>query len=851
MSFAMFLRMLLRESRGARGRLLFFGTCVATGVAAVVGVAALIEQIEHGLHVRSRELLGGDLAVESRQPLPDVLPLLPAAARSGPVQRVEVAVLSSVVRSASGKSRLAELKAVAAEDQRYPLAGALEITPKQPLYSLLKDDSVLVARAFVEAGELAIGDTLYVGGEPFRVAGVIEREPDPLTASFVYGPRVLMTRAGLERTKLLVLGHRVRYRTLLRFDQPLELRALEQIKQGLEKALPGGGAYVRVESHAEAQPALRGTLDRVREYLGMVSLLSLLIAAAGVAQIVGAWLAETTPQTAILRCLGLRPREVLWLYLAQIGWLGFLGSVVGALFGLGVPWLIAHAYPELVPSDTFQWLPMAAVLRGLVLGVGMSLVFSLPPLTAVWNVSPALVLRADAASLPAPRGVRIAASLALCAGVLLAAYAQTSHWLRALMFTVGVSVLGVCLWFGARGLLWCVGHLPRGSLPVLLWQGAAALLRPGVGVVSSIVALGMGNLVVLGIGLLQGVLSGELATALPPDAPSVFMLDIQEDQWPELERTVQAAGATHIQHAPVVMARLSKVDGRGVEELVQARARDESDQERERWVFTREQRITSLNTLPDNNTIVAGALWTKPGVQEVSVEADFARDLGAKLGTRLTFDVQGVPVEFEVTSLRSVEWRRFAVSFFLVAEPGSLDDAPKFLLGAARVPRETQQRLQDDLAKQWPNVTVVRVQDILERAAEMVTQLAVAIRMLGAFAMLTGLLILAGGVAATQLRRAREVALLKTLGVTRGQVALLFAVEYVLLGIVAGVISAAGAYVLTLLFTRGVLDLTTLPSLLACLIGLVSVAVLSVGAGLLASLRALAVAPLEVFREQA
>jgi putative ABC transport system permease protein len=284
---------------------------------------------------------------------------------------------------------------------------------------------------------------------------------------------------------------------------------------------------------------------------------------------------------------------------------------------------------------------------------------------------------------------------------------------------------------------------------------------------------------------------------------------------------------------------------------VRERAKDKSDQDRERWVLTREQRITSLRTLPPTNHVVAGKLWSKPGVQELSVEADFARDLGAKLGTQLTFDVQGVPVAFEITSLRRVEWRRFAVSFFLVAEPGSLDDAPQFLLGAARVPRPAQQKLQDELAKTVPNVTVVRVQDILERAAELVTQLSVAIRLLGAFAMLTGLLILAGGVAATQLRRAREVALLKTLGVTRARVAMLFAVEYVLLGAVAGLISAAGAYVLTVLFTRGVLQMTSWPSLLVCGVGFVSVAVLSVAAGLLASVRALAVAPLEVFRENA
>ena len=850
MNVWLFLRMLLRESRGARGRLLFFGACVASGVAAVVGVAALIAQIEQGLHLRSRELLGGDLAVEARSPLPDIVPLLPAASRASLVQRAQLCILSSVVRNERGNSRLAELKAVAAPDHTYPLAGSFELTPKRPLYELLRDDTVLVARAFLDAGELALGDILYVGGVPFHVTGVIEREPDPLTASFVFGPRVLMTQAGLERTHLLGFGHRVRYRSLLRFDDALSPERLEQAKHALETRIPGAGSYVRVESHLDAQPTLRNTLDRVRSYLGLVALLSLLIAAAGVSQIVAGWLAQATPQTAILRCLGLRPREVLLFYLAQIGWLACAASVLGAALGVLLAWLIARAHPELIPGGALARIPIAAALRGCGLGVGMALVFSLPPLVSVWKVSPARVLRAEAEPLPVPRWLSAAAISTLATGVLLAALLQTASWTRAAVFALAVGAIGGGLWCAARALLWCVGRLAHRSLPALLRHGAAALRRPGAGVVSSTVALGMGNLVLLTIGLVQDVMSRELVTALPADAPSVFLLDIQPDQWADVERAAQRARATHIQRAPIVMARLSAVDGRSVEQLVRTRASNPSEQEHERWVLTREQRITSLRSLPENNHIVAGTLWSKPGTTEMSVEADFARDLGAHLGSRLRFDVQGVPVEFEVTSLRTVEWRRFAVSFFLVAEPGALDDAPQFLLGAARVPAETQQAMQDELAKLLPNVVMLRVQELLDRASELVLQLGVMIRLLGGFAVLTGLIILAGSVAATQLRRTREVALLKTLGLTRLRVATLFAVEYSLLGLVAGAISAVGAYALTLLFTRGVLELMTWPSLAVCLVGWLAVSLLSVLAGLLASVRALTIAPLTVFRQQ-
>ncbi|HKP60886.1 MAG TPA: FtsX-like permease family protein [Polyangiales bacterium] len=436
------------------------------------------------------------------------------------------------------------------------------------------------------------------------------------------------------------------------------------------------------------------------------------------------------------------------------------------------------------------------------------------------------------------------------AGVLLAAFAQAEQPLLAVAFAGGVTLTAALLWLSARGLLFGVGRLPRARLPALVWQAAAALARPGAGATGSIVALGMGSLAVLGIALVQGVLGREIVGALPPDAPSVFMVDVQPDQWSGVERALRGAGAAHVQNVPVVMARLRAVDGRDIEQLVAERGATNGERERASWVLTREQRVTSLRALPESNRIVEGALWSKPGTPELSLEAEFARDLGAKLGSRLRFDVQGVPVEFEVTSIRKVEWRSFAVNFFLVAEPGTLDDAPQFILAAARVPAGAEQRLQDELAKQYPNVTLLRVRELLERAAAIVAQIALAVRLLGGFAALTGVIILAGAVAASQLRRAREAALLKVLGLTRLQVAGMFAIEYALAGAVAGAIAVVGAYLLALIFTRGVLELLSTPSLAACVAGWGLTVGLSVIAGLTASYRALQNPPLTIFRQQ-
>jgi putative ABC transport system permease protein len=844
-----FLRALWRETRGARGRALFLCACIALGVSAVVSVGAFIEAIEQSIRAQSRELLGGDLALEARRALPDAAPYLPLTHAGKLPPQVGLYILSTMVHGVRGTSRLAEVKAIDTRLGSYPLVGKLLLEPARPLDELLDDHSVLIAPELRDELALKPGDTLTVGGQELRVAGVVRREPDPLGFTFSFGPRVLMTQRALERTGLLGFGNRVRYRRVFAFpDQPAG--ALGQIKQELRARMPGATTFISVETHDEAQPALRAPLAQAQRYFGLVALLSLLVAGVGVAQIVATWLAHAAPRTAILRCLGLRPREVAALYLAQVLLLALIGSLIGAVLGASLPRLVLLQRPDLLPLAITPGLPLWPMLRGIGLGVFVALLLCLPSLSSVWRVSPLQVLRSEAEPLPAPRSVRFGSSFLAISAVFAAAWLVSEKALIALGFAAGVGGLALLLWLGALGLAAAVRRLPRARLPPLIWQGMAALGRPGAGTRGSIVALGLGTLVVVGVALLQGILNHELAQALPRDAPSVFLVDVQPDQWPEIQRLCREAGAERLTSTPVITARLAAVDGRSIEQLVQQQPGNPNERDRSRWMLTREQRLTFMRNLPPDNRIVDGKLWQDPDPNELSMEQGFAQSLGVKVGSRVRFDIQGVTMDFKVTSLRTLDFRSFAMNFFLVAEPGALDEAPQIVLGGVRLPAAAEQGLQDRLAQAFPNVTVLRVQGLLKRAAGILDQLALAVRLLGSFAVLTGLVILAGAVASSELTRAREAALLKTLGITRLQVVSMFALEYALKGALAGSLGALGGYLLTAFLASQLLDLHTPPSWLTCLLALLSAVVLSVVAGLLASVRSLLVRPLEVLRAE-
>jgi len=861
-----YFRALLRESRGSRGRFAFFVACLSVGVAAVVAVAGLSSSLDEGIHKEARQLLAADLAIDASRPLPPDLDLdkLGLAGAQRTEIRETVTVVAAPPPAATpdrpGASQLVELKVVRGE---FPFYGDLKLRPQRPLSELLRPDTAVVATEMLAHLGLHIGDTLRIGGQPFRIAGEVLAEPDRVSVSMTLGPRVFLAAEGFDRTGLAARGSRIGYRTLIKLPAGFD-PALERIQQRLRSALPE--TVYRVQSYREAQPNLRENLARVERFLGLVALLSLFVGGIGVAQSVRAWLAGRLDAIAVLKCLGMRPREIFPLYLGQTFLLGLAGSALGIVAGAALELLLPSLFPDLIPAELIHpWQPLALV-RGLGLGVGVAVLFSLPPLSAVLRVPPARVLRREAEPLPVHRWTTALTVVALGLGVWIMASVQAHSWDLGARFTGGVA-LAASLLAGAAALVsrW-VRRIPREAVRSLsLRHGLSALARPGAAAISAIVALGLGVLVVVAMSLVQRRLTAEISAEVPKDAPTAFLIDIQPAQWPGVEALLQRQGATRIESVPVVMARFAAIDGKSVEELARGweerprRGQPGEQREREgarggqrrgRWALTREQRLTYLRELPKDNEIVAGKLWSDPQRAEVSVEQEYAENLGIHLGTTLRFDIQGVPVDLAVTSLRTVDWRTFGINFFLIVEPGVLDKAPQQRLAAIQLPKGSEQRVQDLLVASYPNVTVLRIREILEKIVKVLDRIGLGIRFLGGFTVLAGVAILAGAVSAGSARRGREVALLKTLGMTRRGVAAAFAVEYALIGLVAAAIGAGGGYLLAWgVITRGfemTWQLQPWPFAAALAAGVV----LTVLAGLAASLRALEMRPIEVLRAE-
>jgi putative ABC transport system permease protein len=832
-----------RQARGAWRHFLAFFTCVALGVGALVSVGTFAANVERALGREAKSLLGGDVEMRSARALPPEAAAPLARLRQAGATVTAIRELVGMARDpARGDSLLVELKVV---DAGYPLYGELRTAPAGAMAAVAGGRAALVQRELLDRLGVRVGGHIAVGDAVLTIAGVVEREPDRSASLIALGPRVMIGAAALEATGLVRFGSRVRYRTLVRLPEAL---APKEAREELARALADPG--VRVSSFDEAQPGLRRFFSELTTYLGLVGLASLLVGGIGVASSVSTFLRRQLSTIAIMKALGADSRTLVATYTVQTLALGLAGSVAGAALGVLMQPLLIGFLSGIVPFALDAGPEPRTVARGMLMGVLVSLLCALWPLLQVRAVRPALLLRRDVEAGPPPRRPWLAAIPIALGLVALCVWQAGSLKIGSIFLGASVAALGVL-----AALSWVLVLAAR-RVPRLPWpawrQGVSSLRRPGGQPARVIVALGAGVMLLVAVALLERNIGHQIDHEQRKEAPSFFFVDVQADQREAFTRTVLAAGASPPALVPIVRSRLAAIDGAPVtREMVDAH-RDDAGQERA-FYFTREYVLTYAEQPPPGNAITRGRWWTRDEAAAralISVEDMAARRLGVDVGSRLTFDVQGVPIEAEIASLRKVDWQSMTMNFFVIFSPGALAGAPATYVATARVPAASESGLQNAVVAAFPNVTAVPVRDILERVSAVLGEIALAVRLIAVFTVATGVVVMAGALAATRYQRLYESVVLRTLGATRGAVARAFAVEYACLGITAGVGGTLLAVALAWVVVHFLLDAPWTFEPAAMMAGVALTVVMAIAIGFLATFRLLGQKPLPVLRRE-
>lgn len=852
-SFA--LAMARREGRGSRRRLALYMSAITLGVAALVAINSFRKNVAVAISGQAREVLGADLELSSRQPFDSaVRDILDSTARSGvPVSRV-TSFASMALALRSGGTRLVEIRAA---EGGFPYYGTIETEPTGAWAALGAGANALVDPALLIQLDARVGDTLAVGEARFTVTGVVTRYPGDIALRTAIGPRVYIPAAYVDATQLLRTGSMARYLAYLKLEPPT---AVQKFLNRNNRTFRGHN--VGYDTVAEREAELTDSLDVLARFLGLVGLVALLLGGVGVASAVNVFAKEKLEIAAVLRCLGATQGTVFAIYLLQAGTMGLLGAAAGVVLGVVVQWQLPRVLSDFLPIAVPAGLDYPSVAAGLGIGVWVAVVFALLPLLAIRDASPLAALRKEfEPARPAPGG-RLTAYLAIAGSVLGLSLWQAPGFQSGIAFALGVGATTLILWTGATLLVRAVRRFFPRRARYVVRQGVANLFRPHNQTTAVTLAVGFGIFLIATLYVVQRNLLDRLRLDTRPDRPNVVVFDIQRDQMPGVRALLRDRGIAVLQETPIVTARISGINGQAVQQLISGL----EGYRHARWALRREYRNTYRDTLMSSEQVVTGEWWPRPSTEAepatgafaaspgppaaISVEQDLAKELGVSLGDRITWDVQGVPVESRITSLRRVSWARFEPNFFVVFQPGVLENAPQSFVALARIPDRTiRAEVQRDLVLRYPNLAALDLTLVLGTLDSVLRSVSLAIRFMALFSIVSGLLVLVGSIATTRFQRMRESVLLKTLGASRRQILGITLTEYSALGALAGVtgvaLAGAAGWALMRFFFDVPFRLPTLPLVgLAVAAGLITSVV-----GLLNSRPVLNQAPLAVIRE--
>jgi putative ABC transport system permease protein len=593
------------------------------------------------------------------------------------------------------------------------------------------------------------------------------------------------------------------------------------------------------------------SLDALARFLGLVGLIALLLGGIGVASAVHVFVKRRLDTVAVLRCLGASQRTVFAVYLVQAALMGALGSVAGVLLGLVVQWSLPGVLEDFLPLDVTPVLHAGPVLTGLGIGIWVAVLFGLLPLLTVRDVAPLRALRRAYDTPPAKRDpARLLTYAALALTAIGLSVSQAPVLPAGLAFAAAIAFTTGALWLVAKGLTRATRRFFPRRAPYVVRQGVANLFRPNNQTVSVILTVGFGLFLLGSLHVVQRNLLDQFAFDIRPDRPNLVIFDIQQDQRDGIAEILGERGLGTQEFTPIVPARIAALNDSSVSELLD----DTTGTGPSRWALRREYRNTYRDTLVAAEELIAGEWWDEPrgeaALPRISMERDVADDLMVGVGDRITWDVQGVQLETEIASLRTVDWARFEPNFFAVFEPGVLESAPQIFVTFTRVEGDAgRAEVQRDLVRRYPNISALDLSLVQQTIDTILGSVTVAVRFMALFSIACGMIVLIGAIGTSRYQRLRESVLLKTIGARSQQVTRILATEYLALGTLAAVtgllLATVAGWALVTFFFRMTFRLQLLPLLE---LGLATVAV-TIVVGLLSSRDVMRRAPLAVMRE--
>lgn len=765
--FKFALRSLVRDFKAGELRVLALALLVA--VASVTAVGFFTDRIGRAVERQAGDVLAADLIATSGFEFPDALL---AAIDERKLESAQHVRFPSVVVNARDESQLVAVKAVT---DGYPLRGTLKLadiadpTTALPANSTAPDaGTIWVDGQLASALELVPGDSLELGAEKFLVSRIILLEPDRGQNAFEFAPRIMIGMDDLVKARLLGEGSRARY-TVLMAGPTTEL---VEVRDFLETEF---AEEVRVQGVRDGSPQMTRALDRAQSFLGLASVVTVLLAGAAIALAVRQFAFRQADASAVMRTLGATRGEVILWLVTRLALIALLASVAGILVGWFAQLMLANLltgwFNLELPAPGFLP-PVIGMLTAFIALAG----FGLLPIIKAGQVNVMRVLQRDYSGLD--NSSIVAGALGILATFLVVFLLSRNLVLSAIVVVGVVSMLMVFALFGRlmiSGVRRIAGQRFRLSTAGLQRRAASSTMQ--------LSAFAMGIMALLLISIVRVDLLAAWEQDLPADAPNVFVVNIQPDQVEGFAKQLALQGIETTGIHPMVRARLVSHNG----EPIAIEGATEQELRRGR----REYNLSFSNTLPPNNKLVSGEWWATDGSAQplLSIEQGWAEERGFDIGDTLTFKAAGVEATATIANWREVDWESFQVNFFAVSSPAMLEGLPSTYVTSFHIDEDFVSAT-TGWVRQFPGIATLDIGAIITRIKSLMDRASLAVEYVFIFTLLAGFCVLLAAVQSSQGERIRESALLRALGASHKQLREAVILEFAVLGAMAGLLAA-------------------------------------------------------------
>ena len=851
-------KLALRELLNNQRFSLFFLFNLALGLAGFIALDSFKESLDVHLGKNSQTILGADLALTSYVPIDDqTLRKLESNFPESTLSTQKISLFTMV--ASKERSVLVQVTGI---EEEFPFYGRLilekggTVQPQFIRQNLdMRGDAWIYPELFTML-DIKEGGSVVIGEKSFPVTDSVIDDPSSSLSSFGLAPRIYLGLSDILETGLLRKKSRVSYQHLYRFPDETDLTVLVGTLKNKIRKFDGSYSKIRVLTHKRAANNMGRVMGYLNDYLGLVALIAVFLAGIGAAYLFRNYLVHRFREMSILMSLGATRQQTYRLVLWQLGLLGTGAALISIIISLGILPLLEILLEQFLPRGFETQVNVSSLIFALVLGSIGSLVFCLPVLTRIRSVQPLRLLHENTGN----HEVEVSLwSQALSYLPLIILSWLLSVWQSHSlivgstfvgMLLLAILILGTLAW----GILMFAGKLSQTSGNTIKRLAFRNLQRNRAGAISCFLALALGTLL---INLIPQIYQGIQEEISRPDdyrIPSLFLFDIQPEQLDHLQNILAEENTQLNYISPMVRARLEKVNGTKYKSEFEEGLRTR-EQEREQGFRMRTLNLSYRTRLSDSELIVEGRQlaenydWNSGSMAEVSLEERFAERMGLKLGDLLTFNVHEVPVEAKVVNLRKVKWNSFQPNFFILFQPGVLEQAPAtFLASLGGLDKTRRMYFQNLIVNEFPNVSVIDVTRTVERVLKISDQMVLALRFMAYLSIMAGLVVVFSIARHEVEGRLWELNLLKVLGAKFSDIQKMIQIEFAVLGIYAGIfgvgLSLVMSYGIAWWFFENLWEWTWQISLAS----VAGVTTLSVAVAWLATRRTLRISPLNLLR---